>query len=325
MKVLLLNPPFPMEARYGKGLKGIGTVLPPLGILYVAASLEKNGYEVAVLDAELHELGIEETVQRIEKIRPDIVGITCSTSNFYRCVALSKKLKERLDAAIILGGPHTSVMPKEILKEKEIDFIVIGEGDLTTVELLNALKDGRELKNIKGIGYKEAGEIKINEKAEFIKNLDELPFPARHLVDLRTYEPSPNHYKETPYTTMVASRGCPFACTFCNSSAIWRQRYRQRSVGNVIEEIKFLIKEYGIKDIGFWDDVFGINKKWINEFCNALKQQGIKINWSCEMRVDGVDKETLKNMKEAGCWCIFYGVESMEQDILDAIEKKGYC
>jgi radical SAM superfamily enzyme YgiQ (UPF0313 family) len=124
-----------------------------------------------------------------------------------------------------------------------------------------------------------------------------------------------------PSTNIIASRGCPFACTFCSSRNIWGRKYRTRSVGNVIEEIKFLVQSYKIKDINFWDDLWGLDRAWTEEFCRRVIDEKIDISWSCERRVDTVDLEILKLMKKAGCYSIFYGVESFDQDCLDAVSK----
>lgn len=123
-------------------------------------------------------------------------------------------------------------------------------------------------------------------------------------------------------TTMMVSRGCPFNCTFCDVETIWTRRYRCRSVQNVMKEIKELIKNYGIREINFWDDVWGVNKQWIEEFCEAIFKEKLDLTWCCECRVDTVDRELLKKMKKAGCWCIFFGVESLDQEILQAINKR---
>lgn len=322
-KVMLINPPMSLEHRYGKGMKNIGTVLPPLGLAYLASMLEKHSHKVKILDTQLFDLGIKETVDECKKFMPDIIGIYTLTSSFETVVKLSKLLKKELNVKIVIGGAHPTIEPIQALKDNNIDFSIIGEGEYTFVELLSELeKPNPNLKKIKGIAFKHKGKIIFNKPRPPIKNLDALPFPARHLLKMNLYKPSPNHYKQLPYTTMVASRGCPYACTFCSSSNIWNQKYTTRSVKNVIEEIKFLKKEYGIKDIGFWDDLWGINPKWIGEFCKAIKKSNLDISWSCELRADSASREILKKMADAGCWCIFYGIESLDQDILNAVNKR---
>ena len=151
--------------------------------------------------------------------------------------------------------------------------------------------------------------------------MDEIPFPARHLIDINKYKPSPQHYKRLPMTTMITSRGCPFACKFCSSRSVWTRKYRKRSVDDVIKEIKHLQEFYSVKDINFWDDLWGVNDVWIIELCDKLKEEDIDISWTCELRVDSVAPEVLRKMKEAGCWAIFYGMESTDQELLDIVNK----
>lgn len=320
---MLINPPMSLEHRYGKGMSKIGTVLPPLGLAYIASMLEKNNHNVKILDTQLFNIGIEETVNECKKFMPDIIGIYTLTSSFQTVVELSRELKKKLNVKIAIGGPHPTIEPIKTLENNDIDFSVVGEGEYTFKELLEELEKSKpNLRRVKGMVFKYNKKVILNPPRHPIKNLDELPFPARHLIKMSLYQPSPNHYKQLPYATMVASRGCPYACTFCSSSKIWNQRYRVRSVKNVIKEIKLLKKEYGIKDIGFWDDLWGINPKWIEEFCGAIKKNKLKISWSCELRADSATKKILKTMADAGCWCIFYGIESLDQDILNAINKK---
>ena len=321
-KILLVNPPQTLEERYGKAFSKIGALLPPIGLMYIAAMLEEKGYEARIVDTQLKNLNIEQAAEECTRIKPDLIGISCMTSNFAKSLALCSKLKEKMDAPIMIGGPHATIAPEDILKNKYVDFVVRGEGEDSTAELANALNSGKikSLYSIEGIGFKDNGKIVLTKQRALMKDIDMIPFPARHLVKLKEYRPSPPHYKRLPTTTMLTSRGCPYGCTFC-SNPIWGRSHRQRSVENVIKEIKHLIKEYGIRDINFWDDIFGINKKWLYEFCDAIKKEKIDITWHCEFRANLADKETLKRMAEAGCWAIFYGFESMDQEILDAINK----
>lgn len=190
------------------------------------------------------------------------------------------------------------------------------------MDLLNALSNNRDLSLVKGLAFKEkSGQIVVNQRREPIENLDSLPMPARHLVPIKKYRPSPHHYLELPMTTMIVSRGCPFNCLFCASRNVWGKSYRVRSVDKVIEEIKFLIKQYGIRNINFWDDLWGLHRNWTKDFCQRMIDEKINISWSCERRIDTVDLDILKLMKKAGCYSIFYGVESLNQDCLDAINK----
>ena len=320
-KILLVNPPQTLEERYGKAFSKIGAILPPLGLMYVATTLENKGYEVKILDAQLKNLTVTGAVNECIKIKPDLIGVTCLTSSFDKSIKFCNKLKQVMDVPVLMGGPHATIAPIQVLKNKCVDFVVRGEGEYATLELVTALNSGSNLHKVDGIGFKEKENPILTKPRNPIKNIDEIPFPARHLVKLDAYRPSPPHYKRLPNTTMFTSRGCPYACTFC-SNPVWGSSSRQRSVENVINEIKYLVKRYGIRDIYFWDDIFGVNRKWIHEFCDAIKRERIDITWHCNGRANLADKETLKKMAEAGCWAIFYGFESMDQEILDAINKK---
>lgn len=318
-------PPFSMEERYGKGIKKIGTTLPPLGLLYLAAELEKADFNVKIFDSQLYDWSAKQVAWHCTNLKADIVGVYCNTSNYQHAVELAKEIKINSNVPIIFGGPHVTIMPLEVLNNDPIDYVAIGEGERTIVELMGVLsgRDSRlTLKDINGLGFKEHGRSTINPPRPLIQDLDSISFPARHLVPTDKYRASPNHYKRLPVATMMTSRGCPFRCTFCDIQKIWPGKYRLRSVKNVIDEVKHLIRNYGIKEIKFWDDSWGVNREWVEEFCDTIVRERLDLSWSCQSRVNTIDKEILKKMKEAGCWCIFFGIESLNQETLKAINKQ---
>jgi len=321
-KVILIYPPFPMEERYGSGLAKIGTCLPPLGLLSLGAVLEENNYEVSIYDSDLKNSTIKNLINYIKQYKPDFAGIYCNTSNYHRVINYADNIKKIGNIPICLGGPHPIIEPEEILKNTSVDSVVMGEGEMTLLELLDALSGNKDLNPIKGLAYKDAGgNIFVNSKRELIPDLDTLPMPARHLLPIEKYRPSPHHYLKLPMTTMILSRGCPFSCHFCASKNVWGKTNRTLSVDKAIDEIKFLVKKYGIKNINFWDDLWGLKRDWAEAFCRRMIDEKINISWSCERRVDTVDLDILKLMKKAGCYSIFYGIESLTQDCLDAVNK----
>ena len=295
--------------------------MPPLGLLSLGAVLEKEGYEVKIYDSDLLNSTLTNLMEFVKNYKPDFIGIYCNTSNYHRVVEYIKHIKEVSSSSVCLGGPHSVIEPENILKKTKADFIVMGEGEETIINLLEVLKNKGQFSNVKGLVFKNNnGDIVVNEKRAFVQDINSLPMPARHLVPIEKYRPSPHHYKELPMTTMMVSRGCPFGCLFCSSRNVWGRSYRAKSVDKVIEEIKFLIEEYKIKNINFWDDLWGLNDEWVKEFCNKIIKEKIKVSWSCERRVDTGNLEIMKLMRKAGCYSIFYGIESFDQECLDAIK-----
>ena len=311
MKVLLINPPYKSDFPQ-----------PPLGIAYVASALEKSGQQVEILDAPALKLNADEVVKHVLKGSFDIVGITAMTPTIRSAIEVAKKIKDQEKSIIvILGGAHATVLPEKTLEMfPEINFIIVGEGEVTTPELIEKLEKGKSLKDISGIAYKDNGKIILNPRRPVVENLDELPMPAYHLLPIGKYRPHPPHGKRLPYMALITSRGCPFRCTFC-SKPVHGTKYRAKNAVSIIEEIKFLKDKYGIREILFYDDSFTIDKQRIINLCDEMIKNKIDLPWSCETRVNLVDKELLSKMKKAGCYIISYGVESGNQEILDNIKK----
>jgi radical SAM superfamily enzyme YgiQ (UPF0313 family) len=323
-RILLVNPPFPMSERYCKSFESVGSIAPKLGLLYIASALEGAGYEVHFLDSVLEGYDIDKALNEAVKLSPDIIGITTETPNMRRSALFSKKVKNVLDIPIVFGGPHPTLLPKEVLSHDSIDYVVIGEGEASAVEMVNALNSdspAEMISKIKGIGYKNNGKIIITEQSERIRNLDDIKFPAYHLIDINRYQPTPHQYRRLPVASVITSRGCPFSCAFCSSSEMFKRKYIMRSVDNVIEELVYLEERFGVKEVNFWDDIWGLSKHWVEDFCNKLVKEKIDITWSCSCRADTVTEKMLHQMAQAGCWRVFYGLESLDSEILEAINK----
>ncbi|MFZ3060705.1 MAG: radical SAM protein [Candidatus Methanoperedens sp.] len=311
MKVLLINPP-----------SGIENPILPLGLGYIAAVLEKNDIDVKVIDATALHLNQMQLVNEIISFQPDIVGVSIMTPTYsasIETVRMIRKIAPKI--VIIVGGPHPSALPQRTLEENpEIDIIVCGEGEFTMLELIQTISSGRSIESVKGIYYRKNGlSISTSSRAP-IDDLDSLPFPARHMFPIDKYKTHPPYGMKNPYMSMISSRGCPFKCAYCSKS-IFGNKLRMRSPKNVVDEIAYLIKEYGIKEIHFYDDDFTINMNRAEEICDEIIKREIKIIWSCTTRVDLVNQNLLKKMKSAGCWLISYGVESSRQELLDLIGK----
>lgn len=306
MRIMLIFPPLVLERRYAHNVGDVGGNLPPLGLLYIAAVLEKDGHEVQVLDAPVENLNLEGVLERISKFHPDFVGISAITSLAGKTKALCEGIKQRYSKiGIFIGGPHPTILPKEVLEQTGADVVIVDEAETVISDLIRNFEKYKEQKIVR------AGEV---------KNLDDLPFPARHLIDLKKYTALPNNYKLTPNSIhVVTSRGCPYPCTFCFDA---NSGFRQRSVRNVIAELKHLKEKYDVKEIAFWDDTFTINRNWVMEFCEAMVREKMNIFWGCYSRLNLLDAELLKKMKKSGCWTMFLGIESANQELLDNVKKK---
>ncbi len=309
MKILFVHPPY-VESVYSE---------PPLGLVYIAAMLEKD-FEVKIFDCAVMGWGLKEYGEELKKFAPDIVGITATTPTVNVALSVAKLSKELLpNVKIIAGGPHVTLLAESIMKESSyVDFAIMGEGEYAMRELAVALRDKKPLTGIKGLIYRDKGKIINNGRTELIQDLDALPFPARHLLPMDRYSKFIGERKK--YVTMMSARGCPYNCIFCAKS-IFGRIYRERSVKNVIEEIEQTKKEFGIKEILFYDDSFTFNRKRVMELCDEMIKRKYKLRWNCKTRVNIVDEELLKKMHEAGCYLISYGVESAIQKNLNFLRK----
>lgn len=321
MKVVFIQPHW-FDKSSKSDVKSIHSITPPLGILYLAACIRRDGHKSMLIDALAENLSVEQVKNRVLKAKPDIVAMTGTTPQISSAFSVIKAIKNESDIPIILGGPHATAAPLETMRKcSEIDILVFGEGELIFPELVNAIEKGSSLEKIRGIYLRKKGDIKFTGSQAYVDNLDELPFPARDLLkSISIYKLAPSDVKREPSTTMVTSRGCPFKCKYCNK-AVFGSKYRFNSPEYVLDEIEYLIEKYKIREIKFWDDVFTIRKKRTEQICEEIKKRKLDLVWSCESRVDIVDYDILKKMKSAGCWQIDYGIESAEQKLLDRINK----
>lgn len=300
-------------------------VVPPLGLMYVAAVLEKAGHAVQIYDAdpEYHDT----IVQEIKDFDPDLIGLGFLTVGYQRALNLMNKMKKEMpEKTYCGGGVHPTVKPTETMNEFGFDFIVVGEGEDTIVEVCEKLQDNKGLDGIKGVMYRDNGSIIDNGRREMIKDLDSIPFPARHLIDMSPYLKPPGiirGYATQNQTTIVTSRGCPFKCIYCGSHNIFGRRTRRRSVKNVIDEIEHLYRTYGIMGIYYCDDTFTLSPKWVREYCEELKRRNLDIKWAGQSRVDQTDRDLMKLMKDSGLVQLDFGVESGSEKILKVLGKGG--
>ena len=321
MKVLLVYPPaenmvttnVPSFVEEEKGF------YPPLGLMYVAAYAERNTeHNIEILDTQVERMNYAMIEHEIERKKPDIIGIQAMTFTLID-VILTAKIVKRVDEEIkvVLGGPHVNIYPDETISIPEIDYMVLGEGEVPFTELIQNLEDIKKLKEIKGLVFKEGERIVNTGSRELIDNLDTIPFPARHLTPYKKYYSL--LAKRTPVTTMMTSRGCPYKCLFCDRPHLGK-KFRARSAGNVVDEMEECV-DRGIKEFFLYDDTFSIEKQRAFDICNEILNRGLDIGWDIRTRVDNVNKELLEKLKEAGCERIHYGVESGNPEILKVLRK----
>ena len=314
-KTLLINPNVPMLYEFG------GHSAFPLGLGYIAAVLEKS-YNVKVIDVGAEGLDDDSLIISIIKINPKIVGITSDTLAFQRAIEIATIVKQ-IDKKIIvvIGGAHSNALPTYPLKFDCFDISVYGEGERTAVELWDRIDKGKSYEDVKGISFRGKGGIVVNPRRELIENLDELPFPARHLFPMDKYR-GEIHLSVRPVYPIGTSRGCPFSCAFCSCNVAFGRKYRFRSPKNVVDEIEPLINQYKVKGIYFREDLFTANKQRVIDICDEIGKRGLHFSWECESRVDTIDEEMLQAMKKAGCELIWFGAESGSQRILEYLNKQ---
>ena len=325
--ILLISIQRPSLTTNSKRSDGLNR-LSPLGLMYLSSYLAKKGFKSKILDVPLNELN--KIVKLIKEYDIKSVSFSTCTSTIDIIVDILRKKKTAFNNKIvILGGVHASAMPESCLKEiKEADFLVVGEGEKILSGLLRNLKKinyekhniqkiKKQLDKINGLCYRIKDKIRINKKPNVVKNLDDIPIPKRERVT--DYTPPPNQYKNLPVSHIITSRGCDFKCSYCSVGNM-SSRARYRSIDNVLKEIKYLLS-LGIKEIPIWDECFTTNYQRVEDFCEEIIKEKINFSWSCFSRTDTVDEKLLRLMKCAGCWCIFYGIESANEEQLKLINK----
>ena len=317
--ILLMTTAPPSNAPWYLGKK-----LPPLGLMYVAAALEKAGFQVQMLDNYLLKKSTEQVKQLVTKLNPEIVGITCGSATYRRCIETAKAIKQTLpNCKIVVGGWHASYMPESLLDNPEIDYVVMGEGERAMIELAAHITKGgknHSAASIAGVAFRQNGEL-LKTPPKFISNMDEIPFPARHLLPLEQYDRTIEFLKAKPADVMSIARGCVFNCGFCETKKLWGNICRGFSPQRVIDEVQDLVTKYGTKGIYFINDNFTLRKKETAELCELMVKNKLDLEWVCDTRVDLVSPELLDKMKAAGCKTIWFGVELGSQRILEKINR----
>jgi len=318
--------------------------LPPLGLGYLGAVLENNDIEVKIVDCLIEGwdnkvsltgdiirvgLSFKEIEEIVASYGPDIVGVnnlfTKQRENAHKIYELTKRINKNI--ITIAGGAHPTALPEFVLSDENVDLVVIGEGENTIIDLVNVIERKKEVSELDGVGYKNNGEVKIIPKTKFITDLDKLPFPARHLLNMEKYfglKASHGMRRKKRFSPIITSRGCPAGCAFCSAHKVWGKRFRQRSPENVISELKYLKERYKIEELMFEDDNTTLNVKRAEQIFDLMIQEKLNLVWDTPNGVAAfaLNKATISKMKEAGCYRLNLAVETGNQFVMDSIIKK---
>lgn len=324
MDILFINPPSPDNSIIIRDFNRSGRtskeriIWPQTSLAYLAAMVPEN-LKIEILDCIAEKINWGKFLKILNVKKPRYVVshvITSTAQNDLRVFEEAKKI----GAITITMGPHATELPKKTLqKNLGLDFVILGEPEITFRELIKNLETKiHDFGKIKGIAYRVQGKVKINEKREFLANLDELPIPRHDLLPLNKYV---FPFMASKFTFVLSERGCPFPCTFCRQPIMWERKVRHRSPESIIKELKIL-KKIGLEEFIFHSDTFTIDKDIVMKLCQMMIDENLNFKWACNSRVDTVDEEMLKLMKKAGCWMIAYGIESGSQEILEKCKKE---
>lgn len=322
MNIVLIHP---LYRHIYRKIRGVRYLDPPLGLLYIASALRKNNHAVTVIDAEAENAGDHTAIARMALTHePDMVGISFTTPMLASSADAVTSIKKLMPSVpVVVGGPHVTALPATSLKATGADIAVVGEGEETVQELASLLSARKTLNTCTGICIRHNGKFEQTPRRGFIKSLDEMPFPARDLlrVDLYKHASSVRRRIRPNYTNIISSRGCPYRCIFCGSSAVFGSTIRYRSPTRVADEIEDCMELLNIGIFGFADDTLTVRKSHVLGICEEILRRGIDPLWMAQARVDTIDEETATAMKRAGCQGIHFGYESGSQAILDNIKK----
>ncbi len=304
-------------------MQGASPIYPSVGLATIMACLEKAGYTVKILDMLATGYDEKGFIEALKDPELKVMGVSAIGATILKSFELAKRAKElRPDVKIIAGGPHLSILPEHTMRQGSIDYGIIGEGEITAVELMDyVIKKKGTLATIKGLCYMDHGKLIMNEKRPWIANLDDLPFPAYHLLPMDKYRAYAVYDNGRRTLSMVTSRGCPFLCTFCCSSKVFGGRWRAMSAKKALEHIQRLHDEFGVRHIYFEDDEFTVRHDRVIELCQGMIDKKWDITWDCLTRVSHINDEILAIMAKAGCKSILYGVETGYEEGLKQIKK----
>ncbi|MGD2125159.1 MAG: radical SAM protein [Desulfobacteraceae bacterium] len=324
MRVLIINPPWPGK---GFGTRSQNRIIKhrsdkylqhPIFLAYSAAQLKEAGFEVSYIDSVIQDLDTGQTLLRAKEEKPEVIFMETTTPSIEADYESLKALKNVTGAKVIVGGPHATYFHREVLEDcTAIDIVIRHEFDTKIADVVSNLDNPGD---IDGISYRDGNDVIDNGDGELLADLDKVPFPDRDLIPWHWYIEA--WYSRQPFMNMMTSRGCPYHCSFCLwPQSMYGHKQRFRSLDNVFSEIDFLVDRYGLKEINVDDGTFTTNRQRVIEFCQRLRQEKLKLVWTCNGRVDNLDDEMLTEMKASGCKMIRLGVESGSQEVLNKIRK----
>lgn len=322
MNIALILPPCTQEEIFGR-LSGGNPILPPLDLASIASYLEAEGHSLRIYDCFADNITLDQLMGLLGEQKPQLVGITVDLPSLsspllpqaYHVARLLKR-KSNPNVRVALIGVFPTKFPHQVLEKEEVDFVMLGEAEMTFAELCLALENKGDFQNIKGLGFKDQSGIVTNPRRDYLKDLDILPLPAYHLLPINKYRFCPTSRKLRRQMSIISSRGCPYSCSVCYAPMFSRRQWRAHSPEYIIKNMDYLNKHYGIEDFQFRDEIFTLNRNRTIQFCSLLKKHKKKYSWNCYATFHTVDDDLVCIMNDAGCYQIDLGVEVGTSSIL---------
>ena len=315
--VVLVHPLGYRAEAAGSDVSRLANIMPPLGLASIAAYLERDGVTVSIVDCYAYPHSQQLLLDLLRSERPALIGFSCTTSSFLDGVRLARLAKSELPGIrCVFGGAHVSALKEAVFAYPEVDCVVVGEGEETLAELVRAAGEG--LDRVTGLIHRRAdGEVVFNGYREPGLDLDSLPFPAyeKLLGYPQAYQLPIFNYPTAPNASCISSRGCPYACSYCDRS-VFRRSFRYNSAEYLYAHLRYLKEAFGVRHVNFYDDQFTFNRERVEEFCSLLQNRPLGMTFNCAVRAEHIDPELLRRMKSAGCWMASLGIETGDPQLL---------
>jgi len=298
----------------------------PTGLLYLAAVLEQAGHAVTVLDYVIERYDVERLARRIKEIDPDLAGINCFSFDIHPAFVIARTVKEVSPRVhVVMGGPHPTGLPEHVLASRFVDSVVVGEGEETVKSLAHTLGAGGSLRSVRGLVYKDGAETVYNDPRAFVDDVNTIPFPAYHLINLDKYYEFPDPHgmvtRHSRFMSILTSRGCPFSCTYCHNT--FGKRFRARSPENVVGEMELLYHRYGVREFHIEDDAFNVDIGRAEKILDMMLEKGLRVTMQFPnvIRADRMTESLVRKLKKSGTFMVAIGIESASPNILRQIKK----